>query len=127
MIVYNHTVKEGNSTQFKCDSNATFPFYYYKYIPENINPQIVIADTLEEWPWAVYAINASSSPANLRVIPSSLAKSEHPLNITNITVDFNNVLVCCQGSDQSGKWLKNDQNVTSLSVMTCYRVNVQCK
>ena len=127
MAVYNHTVEEGKSTQFECDSNAISPFYYYKYIPENINPQIVIADTLEDLPWAVYAINASSSPANLRVIPSSLAKSEHPLNITNITVDFNNVLVCCQGYQSRGKWLKNDQNVTSLSVMTCYRVNVQCK
>ena len=130
MILYdNRTVEKGRSTQFECDSTATPPFYYYKYIPNNINPPIVIADTLEEWPWAVYAINASSYPANLRVIviPSFLAKSEQPLNITNISVDFNNVLVCCQGY-QSGKWLKNaDQNVTSLSVMTCYRVNVQCK
>ena len=126
VILYdNRTVEEGRSMQFECDSTATSPFYYYKYIPNNIKP-IVIAER-EEWPWAVYAINASSSPDNLRVLPSFLTKSEHPLNITNISVDFNNVLICCQGY-QSGKWLKNsDQNVTSLSVMTCYRVNVQCK
>ena len=44
------TVEEGFSTQFQCDSNATSPFYYYKYYSKNINPQIVIADTLEEYP-----------------------------------------------------------------------------
>ena len=126
MTIYNHTVKEGKSTQFECDSNATFPFYYYKFIPKNINPQIYLADTSEEWPWAVYAIYVSNSPANLRVIPSFLGRHEQPLNIPNISVDFNNILVCCQGY-QNGKWFANDQNITSLSVMICYHVNVLCK
>ena len=129
MIVYNRTVEEGKSTQLECDSSATPPFYYYKYIPKNINPRIIVAETRKEWPWAVYAVNASNSPANLRVIPSFLALREHPLNITNITVEFNNVLVCCQGYE-SGKRLGNDQNATSLSmlsIMTCYRLDVQCK
>ena len=126
VTVYNHTVEEGKSMQFECDLNTTSPFYYHKFIPKNINPQIYLADTSDQWPWAVYAINVSNSPANLRVIPSFLAKSEQPLNIPNISVDFNNALVCCQGY-QSGKWLANDQNITSLSVMTCYRVDVHCK
>ena len=126
VTVYNHTVKEGRSIQFECDSNATSPFYYYKYIAKNINPQIDLAKTSDDLPWAVYAINVSNSPANLRVIPTFLGKSEHPLNITNITVEFNNILVCCQRY-QGGKWLNNDQNVTSPSVTICYHVDVQCK
>ena len=130
MIVYNRTVEEGKSTQLECDSSATPPFYYYKYIPKNISPRIIVGETRgNELPWAVYAVNASNSPANLRVIPSFLAIREHPLNITNITVEFNNVLVCCQGYE-SGKRLGNDQNATSLSmlsIMTCYRLDVQCK
>ena len=124
MTVYNHTVEEGKSMQLECDSNTTSPFYYYKFIPKNINPQIDLAKTLDQWPWAVYTINVSNSAANLRVIPSFLGKSEQPLNIPNISVNFNNVLVCCQGS---GKCYANDQNITSLSVMTCYHVDVQCK
>ena len=126
VTMYNRTVEEGKSMQFECDSNTTSLFYYYKFIPQNINPQIDLPKTLDQWPSAVYATNVSNSPPNLRVIPSFLAKGEHPLNITNISVDFNNVLVCCLGY-QSGKWLTNDQNITSLSVMTCYHVDVQCK
>ena len=127
VTIYEHTVEEGKSTQFQCDSNTTSPFYYYyKFIPKNINPQINLADTLDQWPWAVYSINVSNSPANLRVMPSFLARSEQPLNIPNISVDFNNVLVCCQGF-QNEKWLTNDQNITSLSAMTCYHVDVHCK
>ena len=121
VTIYKRTVEEGKSMQFECDSNTTSPFCYYKFIPKNINPQIYLADTLDQWPWAVYAINVSNSPANLRVIPSFLAKSEQPLNITNISVDFNNILVCCQRY-QSGKWLASDQNI-----LTCYHVDVQCK
>ena len=124
VTMYNHAVEEGKSTQFECDSNTTSPFYYYKFIPQNINQQIYLVS--DQWPWAMYAMTVSNSPPNLRVIPSFLAKSEQPLNITNISMDFSNVLVCCQGY-QSGKWLANDQNITSLSVITCYHVDVQCK
>ena len=124
VTIYNHTVEEGRSTQFECNSNTTSPFYYYKFIPKNINLQIYLGNTSDQFPWAVYAINVSNSPANLRVIPSFLAQSEQPLSIPNISVDFNNVLVCCQGY-QSGKWLANYQNATL--VMTCHYVEVQCK
>ena len=123
MRVYDHIVEEGKSTQFECDSTATSPFYYYKYIAvKNITPII----SQGNWPWAVYAINSSQSSVTVR--PSFLARSEHPLKITNVTVEFNNVLVCCQGDQIGGStWVENDQNVTSPSVMICYRVNVLCK
>ena len=122
MTLYEVTVEEGVSTQFECNSNATPPFYYYRYSAKNINPRIVVADTLEEHPWAVYAINASNTPANLRTIPIFVARSEYPLEI-NITMDIYNDIVCCQGYGRR----QNDQNITLLSPMICYRVNVQCK
>ena len=128
MIVYNHTVQEGKSTKFECDSAAIPPFYYYKYATKKANAIINIADTKDELPWPVYAINATGSSAYLQIIPNFLASGRNEsLNVSNITrEEFNNVLVCCQGY-QSGKWLGNDRNVTSLSVMKCYHVNVQCK
>ena len=114
--------------QFECDSQAKAPFYYYKFVMENINPPISISETRDEFPWSVYDINSSASDcsSNLRTTPSFLARSEHPLNVSNITVEFNNVLVCCLGY-QSENWQENDQNVTVLSVRSCYRINVQCK
>ena len=120
MTLYELTIEEGISTQFQCDSNARPPFYYYRYLTKNINPRIVIKDTIEEWPWAVYSINASNSPANLRTIPIFLARSEQPLEI-NLTIEFYNNIICCQGYDGS----QND--VTLLSSMICYRLNIQCK
>ena len=127
MSVYDHTVEEGQSTQFKCDSNATSPFYYYKYVVKDMSPLIMAAATQGELPWAVYAINASTSSVNIQ--PSFLTRSDHPFYVTNITItEFNNALVCCQGYQNASRgWLKNDQSVTSLSVMICYRVNIQCK
>ena len=116
-------VEEGRSAKFECDSVAKPPFYYYMYNAKNIHPPKNLIKEREQWPWSVYAINASSSPSNLWVIPTSLAKSDQPLKIPNITVDFHNALICCQGF-QSGKWLGN---TTVLSVIRCYRVNVQCK
>ena len=122
MTLQELNVEEGSSTPFKCNSNAIPPFYYYRYLSKNINPRIVVADTLEERPWAVYAINASNTAANLRTIPIFLARSENPLEI-NITIDIYNNIVCCQG--YGGR--QNDQNTTLLSSMICYRVNVLCK
>ena len=129
VVIFNYTVEEGKSIQFKCDSQAKAPFYYYKFIMENINPPIRISDTRDEFPWSVYDINSSDCSSNLRNTPSFLAISEHPLNVSDITMEFNNVLVCCQGyqTNQSENWQENDQNIMVLSVMRCYRINVQCK
>ena len=127
MTLCDHTVEEGTSTQFKCDSAANPPFYYYKYATKT-NPPFLIENAKEEHPWQVYAINASDS-ANVQTIPSFLAKSDDPFDVSNITrVEFNNVLVCCQGFQSETDWIGNDQNATvRLSVMNCSRVNVQCK
>lgn len=122
VTLYELTVEDGSFTQLQCDSSASPPFYYYRYFTKNINPLIIVADTQEERPWAVYAINASNSPANLRTIPIFLARSEQPLQI-NLTIEFYNNIVCCQGYNEK----HNDHNVTLLSLLICYRVNVQCK
>ena len=134
MILYTLTVEEGKSTQFKCDSAANPPFYYYKYATKT-NPPILIENTKDQFPWQVYAVDAFDS-ANIRTMPTFLARSDYPFNVSSITrVEFNNVLVCCQGecqgyqrSNQSETdWIGNDQNATVPSIMNCYRVNVQCK
>ena len=134
VTVYSHTVEEGKSTKFECNSLAKAPFYYYKYTMENINPIPDISKTLDEYPLLVYAINSSSYDciSNLRTIPGFLERAQHSLNVSNITVEFNNVLICCQGyqSEKCGdKWHGNcnNQNVSELSVMSCHRVNVLCK
>ena len=123
VAVYDRTVEEGKSMQFACDRNAVSPFYYYRYHSKNMNPPIIIAETQEEWPWQVYAINMSNSPSNLRIFPSFLARSDQPWQINNFTVEFNNNIICCQG--YTGLW--NNQNISLPSVMICYSVNVQCK
>ena len=121
---YNRTVEEGNSSTFKCDSNSTSPFYYYRYYAKSINLSAVIADLITHdsnhiWPWAVYAVNISNS--NARIMPNFVARSEYALTI-NLTVEFHNNLICCQGSS----WRQSDDMIASLSSI-CYHVNVQCK
>lgn len=121
--MYNRTVNEGNSEKFECDPGAASPFYYYRYFSTNIHPRVVIGDTKEEYPWAVYTINACNSLTNLQTIPKFLATSEHPLTINNITTEHHNNIICCQGC--SGK--QNDSMVESLSKKICYHMNIQCK
>ena len=70
VTLYNHTVQEGKSTKFDCDSAATPPFYYYKYATKKANP-INIAETKDEFPWPVYAINASDSSTYPEIIPKN--------------------------------------------------------
>ena len=119
VIVQNYTVEEGKSAVFTCDSASSPPFYYYKYMAKNIYPPIDIKKLQMERPWPVYAIYLSNSPTNLWTIPTSLGRSDYPLNISNITVEFHNVLICCQPGYLSGTELAS-------SAMSCYRVNVQC-
>ena len=107
---------------FECDANASPPFYYYRYAARNINPPTDIAKRRNDLPWAVYAINQTNSPANLRSIPSFLTTSEQPWTIDNFTVEFDNNLICCQGCGT-----RNHQNVSALLSTTCYQMNVQCK
>ena len=126
ITLYNRTVEEGKSATFECDLNATSPFYYYRYFSKYIHPPVVVVDTKEEYPWAAYAINASNSLTNLQTIPKFVERSEDSLTISNFAVEFHNNLVCCQGYSASGR--QHDQLMaTSLSTMTCYHVNVQCK
>ena len=122
--MHNSTVQEGKSAKFECDSSATSPFYYYRYFAKNINPPINVVQTKEEYPWSVYAINASNSLTNLRTVPKFLARSVRPLTINNLTVEFHNNIICCQG--MNGK-KQNDYMIESLSKMMCYHVNVLCK
>ena len=116
--------------RFECDYNATPPFYYYRFYSQYIKLPTAVEDSQSEYPWSVYAINASqNSPANVRVMPNILGKREQPLKINNFTVEFNNNIVCCQGRhDDQDITSRDDENVTmlSLSVMICYHLNVQC-
>ena len=75
VTLYELKVEDGISTQLECDPSALPPFYHYIDFAKNIKSWIVIADTTEDYPWAVYALSASNSPANLRTIPIFLARS----------------------------------------------------
>ena len=123
VTVYNRTIEEGRSAKFECDSSVTFPFYYYRYFAEYINPPIIVEHTNEEYPAAVYAINASNSLTNLRTIPKFITRSLRPLTINNLTIEFHNNIICCQGCSRQ----QNDLMVASLSKMICYHLDVQCK
>ena len=117
--MYDRTVEKGKSTRFECHDNATPPFYYYRFYSQYIKLPTNVVDSQSEYPWSVYAINASqNSPANVRIIPNILGKREQPLKINNVTVDYHNNIICCQGHD--------DVTVSSLSMMICYHLNVQC-
>ena len=123
VLVRNCTVKEENSQKFECDSGSASPFYYYRYYSTNIHPRVSIGDTKNEYPWAVYTINSCNSLTNLQTIPEFLTTSRHSLTINNITTEYHNNIICCQGYNEK----QNDCMVASLSKKTCYHVNVQCK
>ena len=130
MPVHNRTVEKGKSMRFECDYNATPPFYYYRFYSQYIKLPTAVEDSQSEYPWSVYAINASqNSLANVRIMPNILGKREQSLKINNFTVEFDNNIICCQGHDDQDITSRDDGNITvlSLSMMICYHLNVQCK
>ena len=125
VIVNSRTVEEGKSVQFECDSSATAPFYYYRFYTECIKPPNCL-DSLSDYPWAVTAMNTSiDSPINRLITPNFLNRSKEPLEISNVTVEFHNNIICCQGHDQMQD--TTAQNESSASMMMCYKINVRCK
>ena len=118
VTVFNHTVEMGKAVELKCDAKAAPPFYYYRLYSQSVHQAPVTRNLY----WSEYSIYyMSNSPANLQTIASLLAISEHPLEITNFTLEFHNNIFCCQ----AGQSLRN-QNASSPS-MICYLINVQCK
>lgn len=65
------------------------------------------------------------SPINRLITPNFLNRNKGPLEISNVTVEFHNNIVCCQGHDQMQD--TPAPNASSASMMMCYKINVRCK
>ena len=130
MTVYDRVVEEGKSTIFDCGSSVAPPFQYYRYFVKHTIPQLFKPDysyPADAWQWimqplicSVYMSSYLEAYSSLQVIPN-IVTSERPLMI-NITKEYQGNMICCQGYSRE----QNDQIVSSLSTMICYRVNVQC-
>ena len=113
-------VEEGKSIQIECDSNVEPPFYYYRFYSQIIHPPVAN----DNHPWWVSVVDIFNSPTNLQTNTVLFGRSEQPLKIGNFTVEFDNNMICCDGTDTRQI---SDENTSTLSVMICYHIDVQCK
>ena len=127
VTVYDRTVEEGKSTTIDCGSSVAPPFQYYRYFVKHTITQLFKpVYPAGAWQWnmepicSVYISSYLKAYSSLQVIPN-VVTSEHPLMI-NITKEYQGNMICCQGYSRE----QNNQIVSSLSTMICYRVNVQC-
>ena len=122
MTVRDLVVKEGKSMQIECDSNIEPPFYYYRFHSQTIHLPVVSS----MYPWWVSAVDIFNTPTNLQTNPILLGRNEQPLKIRNVTVEFDNNMICCNGVNTVTRQ-SSDQNTSLLSTMICHHIHVQCK